>query len=144
MPELRYPESRSEHVIVVGFLKKASSDEVVARILDSVRQTDLSLSKVFGDGDRVYPLEGRSPVRSASSWRAELFWRSRALNSGWHLEAFLARAEFFLEVPGGVALELGGGKVNLAEDLPAVNRAQLLEAGDAELSGRASHQAGCL
>jgi len=90
---------------------------VVARILDSVRQTDLSLLQVFGDGVRVYPFEGRNPSRSASSWRAELSWRSRTLNSGWHLEAFLARAEFFLEVPGGVGLELGRGQRNPREDV---------------------------
>ena len=117
MPESRYPEKRGEQVIAVRFRMKASSDEVVARILDSVRQTDLSLLRVFGDGDRVYPLEGRNPARSASLWRAELFWRSRALNSGWHLEVFLKRAEFFLEVPGGVGLELGGGPRNPREDV---------------------------
>ena len=130
MPESRYDGERREQAIAIRFRMKGSSDEVVARILDSVRQTDLSLLKVVGDGRQVYPSEDRNPSRSASSWRAELFWRSRALNSGGHLEAFLARAEFFLEVPGGVALELGGGKVNLGEDLPAVNRAQLLGAGD--------------
>ena len=110
MPESRYNPTPGDQVIAVLFQMKAPADEVVARILDSVRQTDLSLLTVFGDGDRVYPSEGRNPVRSASSWRAELFWRSHALNSGWHLEAFLARAEFFLKVPGGVGLELGGGQ----------------------------------
>ena len=109
MPDSSYHEERSEQVIAVRFRMKASVAEVVARLLDSVRQTDLSLLKVFGDGDCVYPVEGRNPVRSASSWRAELFWRSHAFNAGWHLEAFLARADFFLEVPGGVGLELGGG-----------------------------------
>ena len=103
MPESRYREKRGVQVIAVRFRMKASSDEVVARILDSVRQTDLLLLKVFGDGDRVYPFEGRNPVRSASSWCVELSWRSSALDSGWHLEAFLARAEFFLEVPVALA-----------------------------------------
>ena len=117
MPESRYHEARSEQVIAVRFRMKAASDEVVAHLFDSVRQTDLSLLQVFGDGDLVYPFEGRNPARSASSWRAELSWRSGALNSGWHLEAFLKRAEFFLEVPGGVGLELGGGQRNLREDV---------------------------
>ena len=117
MPESRYHEARGEQIIAVRFRMKASADEVVARILDSVRQTDLSLLQVFGDGDLVYPLEGGNPARSASSWCAELFWRSGALNSGWHLEAFLARAEFFLKVPGGVGLELGGGQRNPREDI---------------------------
>ena len=110
MSESHDHKASGEQIIAVRFRMKASSDEVVARILDSIRETDLSLLKVFGDGDRVYPFEGRNPARSASSWRAELFWRSHALNSGWHLEAFLARAEFFLKVPGGVGLELGGGQ----------------------------------
>ena len=117
IPESRHHEARGEQVIAVRFRMKASADEVVARILDAVRQTDLSLLRVFGDGDRVYPFEGRNPARSASSWRAELFWRSRAINAGWHLEAFLARAEFFLEVPGGVGLEPGGGQRNPREDV---------------------------
>ena len=117
MPESRHHEARGEQFIAIRFRMKASADEVVARLLDSVRQTDLSLLTVFGDGDLVYPLEGRNPARSASSWRAELFWRSRALNSGWHLEVFLKRAEFFLEVPGGVGLELGGGPRNPREDV---------------------------
>ncbi len=116
MSESRYLTA-PEQIIAVRFRIKASADEVVARILDSVRQTDLSLLKVFGDGDRVYPFEGRNPARSASLWRAELLWRARALNSRWHLDAFLARAEFFLEAPGGVRLELGGGQRNPREDV---------------------------
>ena len=114
--ESRYHEAPGEQIIAVRFRMKASADEVVARILDAVRETDLSLLKVFGDGDRVYPSRGRNPVRSASSWRAELFWRSRAVNSGAHLEVFLARVEFFLEAPGGVRLELGGGQRNPREE----------------------------
>lgn len=117
MLESRYHEARSEQVIAILFQKKASSDEVVARIRDSVRQTELSLLKVFGDGDRVYPFEGRNPVRSASSWRVELFLRSGVLNAGSHLEVFLARAKFFLELPGGVGLEIGGSQRNPREDV---------------------------
>ena len=117
MPESRYGKTRGGQIIPVRFRMKASADEVVARILDAVRETDLSLLKVFGDGDHVYPFEGRNPVRSASSWHADLFWRSRALNLGWDLEVFLARAEFFLKVPVEVGLELGGGQRNPREDV---------------------------
>ena len=117
MPESRHHEARGEQFIAIRFRMKASADEVVARLLDSVRQTDLSLLTVFGDGDLVYPLEGRNPARSASSWCAELFWRSRALNSGWHLEVFLKRAEFFLGLGDRVQLELGGGQRNPREDV---------------------------
>ena len=105
MSESRYLTA-PEQIIAIRFRMKALADEVVAHLLDSVRQTDLLLLKVFGDGDRVYPFEGRNPARSASSWRAELFWRSRAMNSGWHLEAFLKRAKFFLELRDRVQLEL--------------------------------------
>ena len=130
MPESRYHEARSEQVVAVRFQKKASPDEVVARIRDSVRRTELSLLKVFGDGDRVYPPEGQNPVGSASSWRVELFLPPRVLNSGRHLEVFLARAKFFLELPGGVRLEIGGGLGNPREDVRAVRRARLSGAGD--------------
>ena len=130
MPESRDHEARSEEVIAVRFKKKASSDEVVASIRDSVRQTELSLLKVFGDGDRVYPLEGRNPSRNASSWRVELFLRSGVLNSGQHLERFLARAKFFLELPGGVGLEIGGGQRNPREDVRGVRRGWLSGTGD--------------
>ena len=109
MPESRHHQARSEQGIAVRFQKKASSDEVVARIRDSVRQTELSLLKVFRDGDCVYPEgrnPGRNPVRSTSSWRVELFLRSGVLYAGSHLEVFLARAKFFLEC--GIELEPGG------------------------------------
>jgi hypothetical protein len=105
---------------------KASSDEVVAHLLEAARGTDLSLLTVFGDGDRVYPHE----VRSASSWRAELFWHSPTLVSGWQLEIFLKRAKFFLEVPSGVRLELGGGRRNPREYVSGVRRARLWRSGD--------------
>ncbi len=106
-----------EQIIAVRFRIKVSTDEVVAHLLEAVRGTDLSLLKVFGDGDRVYPFEGRNPARSASSWRAELFWQSPTHRSGWILEIFLKRAEIFLEVPGGVGLQLGGGQRNPREDV---------------------------
>ncbi len=130
MPESRYHKVRSEQIIAVRFRMKASSDEVVAHLLEAVRGTELSLLKVFGDGDRVYPSEGRDPARSASSWRAELFWDSPTLMSGRRLEVFLKRAEVFLELPGGVGLELGGGQRNPREDVRGVRRARLLGASD--------------
>ncbi len=117
MRESSYHEAPGEQIIAIHFRMKASIHEVVARIFDAIRETDLSLLKILGDGDRVYPSEDRKPVWRASSWRAELLWRSRALNSAHHLEVFLARAEFFLELPGGVQLELGGGQGNPLEDL---------------------------
>ncbi len=117
MSDSRHHKVRSDQVIAVRFRMKASSDEVVAHLLHSARGTDLSLLTVFGDGDRVYPFEGRNPARSASSWRAELFWHSPTLMSGWILEIFLKRAEIFLEVPGGVGLELGGGQRNPREEI---------------------------
>ncbi len=110
MPESRRHEDLGERIIAVRFQMKATADEVVARLLESVRQTDLLLLKVFGDGDRVYPFEGRNPARSASSWRAELFLRSPTSKPGVHLEVFLVRAELFLELPGEIRLELGGGQ----------------------------------
>ena len=118
MSESRYLTA-PEQIIAVRFRIKASADEVVARLLEAVRGTDLSLLKVFGDGDRVYPFEGRNPARSlsASSWRAELFWHSPTLMSGEGLEVFMKRAEIFLELPGRVRLELGGGQRNPREDV---------------------------
>ena len=132
MPESRYHEVRSEQVFAVRFRVKASADEVVAHLLEAVRGSELTLLKVFGDGDRVYPFEGRDPARSlsASSWRAELFWHSRTLMSGWRLEVFMKRAEIFLELPGRVRLEIGGGQRNPREDVRAVRRARLSRTGD--------------
>ena len=132
MSESRYHKVRSDQVIAVRFRMKASSDEVVAHLLDSVRGTDLSLLKVFGDGDRMYPFEGPDLAwsLSASSWRAELFWRSPTLMSGWRLEVFLKRAEIFLETPGRVRLEIGGGRRNPREAVRGVRRTRPLGAGD--------------
>jgi hypothetical protein len=117
MPEPHYHEARSEQTIAVGFSMEASSDDVVAHLLEAVRGTDLTLFQVFGDGDRVYPFEGRNPAQSASSWRAELFWHSPTLMSGWRLDVFLKRAEIFLEVPGRVRLEIGGGQRRVSTTL---------------------------
>ena len=117
MPESTYHEVRCEQIIAVRFRMKAPADYVVARLLEAVRGTDLSLLNVVGDGDRVYPSEGRNAARSASSWRAELFWRSPALNPGFQLEVFLRRAGVLLDLPGGVRLELGGGQRNPREEV---------------------------
>ena len=121
MPESRYHEARGEQVFAVRFRVKASSDEVVAHLLEAVRGTDLTLLKVFGDGDRVYPFEGPDLAwsESAFSWRAELFWHSPTLMSGWRLEVFLKRAKNFLELRGRVQLELAGGQRNPRGDVPS-------------------------
>ena len=111
MPEPRHPEARGVQRVAVRFRKKTSVEEVVARLLDAVRETDLFLLEVSGDGNRLYPFAGRNPGRTASSWRAALSWSSPAIN----LEVFLKRAELFLELPGGVRLEPGGGRRPLRE-----------------------------
>jgi len=118
MPESYPGRTRDNQIIVIRFRVKATADEVVARLLESVRRTDLFLLAVLGDGQRVYPFVGRKPALSASTWRAELFWRRDApTNRGWHLEVFVHRAERFLECFGGVRLELGGGQRNLPEEV---------------------------
>ena len=116
MPALLHGEPRGEEIIAVRFQMKESLEAVVDRLLEAVRRTDLSLHKVFGDGDLVYPVQGRDPSPSASSWRAELVWRTPTLNQGWHLEAFLMRAELYLDLPGGVLLELGGDRPSTREE----------------------------
>ena len=143
MTETRYREARCEKVFAVRFKVTASSEEVVARLLEAARGTELTLLKVFGDGDRVYPLEGPDLAwsESASSWRAELFWHSSSLMSGWRLEVFLKRAEIFLETPGRVRLEIGGGQRNPREDVRAVRRARLSGAGgEAQRPSTRSHE----
>ena len=131
MSETDYHEARSGQVFAVRFRVKASSDEVVAHLLEAVRGTELTLLKVFGNGDRVYPFEGPDLAwsESASSWRAELFGHSHTVMSGWQLEVFLKRAEIFLETPGQVRLEIGGGQRNPRENVRAVRRARLSGAG---------------
>ena len=128
MPESRDHEARAEQIIGVRFRLKASADEVIPRLLDAVRRTDLSLLKVRGDGVRVYPVGGRNPAWSASSWRAELFWHSPALRLEWHLEDFLVRAELWLDSPGGVRLERGRGQRS-----PLIRSDQSYIAGVAQL-----------
>ncbi len=130
MSESPYHKVRCEQIMGIRFRMKASADEVVAHLLEAVRGTELTLLKVFGDGDRVYPFEGRNPAQSASSWRAELFWHSPTLMSGWRLEVFMKRAEIFLELPGRVRLEIGGGQRNPREDVRGVRRAQRVGADD--------------
>ena len=127
IPESSYREARGAKIVAVRFRKKASADEVVARLLDAVRGTELSLHRVFGDGDRV---EGRNAAWSASSWRAELFWHSPTLMSGWRLEVFLKRAEIFLELPRRVRLEQPGGHGDPREDPRGVRRARLWQPCD--------------
>ena len=130
MLELRHHEGRGVQLVAVCFRKETSVEEVVTRLLKAIRRTDLFLLKVFGDGNRLYPFAGRNPTRTASSWRVELFLRSGVLNSGRHLERFLARAKFFLELPGGVGLEIGGGQRNPREDVRGVRRGWLSGTGD--------------
>ena len=110
MTESHKQEAGGTQIIAVHFQMDASADKVVARLLEAVRPTDVSLLKVFADGDRVYPFEGRDPALSASSWRAELYWGARA---GLDLEDFLDRAERFLDCPGSVRLERGEDRWSL-------------------------------
>ena len=83
LPEPRYHEARGVQIVAVRFQRKTSVEEVVARLLETVRRTELTLLKVFGDGDRVYPFEGRHLAwsGSASSWRVELSWHSPTIMS---------------------------------------------------------------
>ena len=76
MPEPRHHEARGVRLVAVCFRNETSVEEVVARLLEAVRRTDLFLLKVYGDGNRLYPFAGRNPAQTASSWRAELSWNS--------------------------------------------------------------------
>ena len=134
MPKSRYHKATGEQIVAVRFRMKGSFDEAVAGLLEAARGTGFSLLKVTGDGERVYPFEGRNPAQTASSWRAELLWGSHALMSGWRLETFMKRAELVLELPGGVRLELGGGQRTPQEDVRGVRRARQLGADDDEVS----------
>ena len=113
MPEPRHHEARGDRLVAVCFRKETSVEEVVARLLEAVRRTDLFLLRVFGDGNRLYPFAGRNPARTASSWRADLSWSSPAVD----LEVFLWRAELFLDLAGGVRLEPGGIRRPLREEV---------------------------
>jgi len=112
MSEPRYYEAGAARIIAVRFRMTASADEVVARLLKAVRPTDVSLLRVFGDGDRAYPFEGRDPARTAASWRAELYWGASAETD---FEDFLSSVESCLDCPGGVRLE--GGERRSPESL---------------------------
>ena len=100
MPELRYQEAPSGEIFAIRFGMAGVVDDVVTRLLEAVRPIDVCLLKVFGDENHVYPFEGRNPVRTASSWRAELY-----CGAGTRLERLLSRAERFLDCRGGVRLE---------------------------------------
>ena len=100
MPEPRHHEARGVRLVAVCFRKETSVEEVVARLLEAIRPIDVSLLKVFGDENHLYPFEGRNPARTASSWRAELYWGASA-----RLQDFLGRAELSLGCLGGVWLE---------------------------------------
>lgn len=116
MPEFLSHTAQDEGTITIRFGTPATADEVIARLLEAIRRTDLCLLSVFGDGDRFYPFEGRDPAR-ASSWRAELCWCANAANPGWHLQIFVRRAERFLDCPDGVRLEFSGRRRNPREEV---------------------------
>lgn len=65
LPEPRHHEAREARIITIRFRMKASADHVVARLLEAVRPIDVSLLKVFGDGNRLYPFDGSNPTRTA-------------------------------------------------------------------------------
>lgn len=109
---------RSGPLVAIHFRTNASSDEVVPQLFKAIRGTDLSLLAVFADGQRVHPSEVGEPARLASSWRAELFWHSPTLMSGWRLEVFLTRVKTFLELPGRPQLEIEGGRRRAATASP--------------------------
>ena len=94
----------ADRITRIRFQVDASVDHVTARLLESVRRTDLSLLTVTGDDHGVYPFGARNAIQAASSWRAELLWREGATDD-WHLEVFLRRADLFLDCPDGVQVE---------------------------------------
>jgi len=102
MPEFQLHTAQSEGTVEIHFRVEATADEVIARLLEAVRRTDLSLLTVVGDELRVYPFEGRNETRLASEWYAELLWRGADTSDlGWHWEVFVRRAELFLHGPVG-------------------------------------------
>ena len=108
MPESGQHEPHSAQIIAVRFRMTASVEEVVARLLEAIRPIDVSLLKVFGDENHLYPFEGRNPARTASSWRAEFYWGASV-----RLQDFLGRAELSLGCLGGVWLEAGERRQSL-------------------------------
>ena len=101
MPESLSHKIGDERITDVRFRTESTADQVIARLLEAVRRTDLFLLTVFGDGHRVYPFGRGNSARAASLWCAELFWRAGASDMGWHFEVFLCRAEIFLDCPDG-------------------------------------------
>ncbi len=130
MLESQPRRAQSERFITIRFRMRSTSDAVVARLLEAVRRTDLSLVTVSGDGHRVYPFGPKSPARSASLWRAELLWRVDLHKPGWHLELFLYRAELFLDCPDGVRLQPPGGGWKSGREGQDVSRTRLREVPD--------------
>ena len=110
----------NERITTIRFRMESTVDHVTARLLEAARQTDLSLFSVVGDGNSVYPpeertlTEARNPARSASSWRAELFWRDGASDMGRNLELFRCRAERFLDCRNGIQVEPKGPRRNVS------------------------------
>lgn len=96
---------RDARITTVRFKREATADHVVARLLEAVRRTDLSLLSLDGDGICVYPFETHGPIQSATSWSADLLWRDGASDVGGHLEAFVSRANLLLDCRDGVHVE---------------------------------------
>jgi len=94
----------NEKVTTIRFRRESTVADVIAGLREAVRRTDLILVTLVGDGNSVYPFRDRSPTETASSWRAELFWRDGDSGRG-HLEFFLRRAELFLDCRDGVHVE---------------------------------------
>jgi len=112
MPESGPHEAPSAQIIAVRFRMTAPVEEVVARLLEAIRPIDVSLLKVFGDENHLYPFEGRNPARPGSSWRAELYWGASA-----RLQDFLGRAELSLGCLGGVWLETDERRQSLRREI---------------------------
>ncbi len=110
MPESGHHAAHTAEIVAVRFRMTASADDVVARLLEAIRPIDMSLLKVFGDENHLYPFEGRNPDRTASSWRAELY-----LGASARLQDFLGRAELSLGCLGGVWLEADERRESLPE-----------------------------
>ncbi len=113
-----YRNISGEPIIAVRFRKAEFFDDVVIHLLEAATGTGFSLLTVAGDGERVYPFEGRNPALRASLWCAELIWLPPILMPECRLEAFLKRAELFLELPGGGQVQLEGDVLSGAEALP--------------------------
>lgn len=92
-----------DRITTIRFRVDATVDQVVARLLESVRRTEISVLTLEADGQTVYPLGSKSAPASASSWRADMLWTDAPLDVALHLEVFLKRAELFLDpFPPGI------------------------------------------